>query len=74
MSPIQLAEKVVAPALERIGDDWKAGDASLSQVYMSGRICEKLVDEIGIVVGGANKLRPPTRATPVESDSISIQS
>lgn len=38
-----VVEEIVVPALERIGDLWEAGHASLSQVYMSGRICEELV-------------------------------
>ncbi len=42
--PIQRVEKLVAPALERIGSGWEQGKVSLSQVYMSGRICEELVD------------------------------
>lgn len=37
------AEKVVAPALERIGAGWERGELALSQVYMSGRICEDLL-------------------------------
>jgi methanogenic corrinoid protein MtbC1 len=34
------------PALERIGRDWEQGRIALSQVYMSGRICEQLVDNL----------------------------
>ena len=44
--PMQLIDEVIAPALERIGDKWERGDAALSQVYMSGRICETLVDKL----------------------------
>jgi methanogenic corrinoid protein MtbC1 len=43
---VQQIEQVVVPALERIGDGWEKGNIALSQVYMSGRICEDLVDEI----------------------------
>lgn len=34
---------LVVPALERIGDDWVGGRISLSDVYMSSRICEELM-------------------------------
>ena len=39
-------EQVVIPTLERIGTGWEKGTVALSQVYMSGRICEGLVDEL----------------------------
>ena len=39
-------EKVVVPALEHIGQDWEQGRVSLSQVYMAGKICEQLVDQL----------------------------
>jgi trimethylamine corrinoid protein len=40
MTPHEVADKVIAPALERIGDGWEAGTVALSQVYMSGRLLE----------------------------------
>ncbi len=45
-SPFFIAERLIAPALERIGDGWDRGDVSLAQVYMSGRICEELFARI----------------------------
>ena len=45
-SPIQIVETIVVPALEHIGSGWEQGAIALSQVYMSGRICEELVEEI----------------------------
>ncbi len=39
-------EEVVVPALEKIGQAWEAGDISLSQVYMSSRICEQVMEKI----------------------------
>jgi methanogenic corrinoid protein MtbC1 len=42
-APAGSAEKFVVTALERIGADWESGRAALSQVYMSGRICEELM-------------------------------
>ena len=46
ISPIKFIEEIVLPALERIGTGWQDGTLALSQVYMSGRICEELVDTI----------------------------
>ena len=45
-SPYSVVEKLVVPALEVIGAGWEGGVYSLSQVYMSGRICEEVVDLI----------------------------
>ena len=45
-TPVQLIEQVVVPVMERIGDGWNQGRIALSQVYMSGRICEELVDNL----------------------------
>jgi methanogenic corrinoid protein MtbC1 len=45
-SPLSFVEKVVVVALDRIGKGWQEGTVSLAQIYMSGRICEQLVDEI----------------------------
>ena len=45
-TPTEIAEQVITPVLETIGDMWEAGDASLSQVYMGGRICEDFLDSI----------------------------
>nr|NJM01603.1 cobalamin-binding protein [Desulfobacula sp.] len=39
-------EDVVIPALEHIGLAWEEGRISLSQVYMAGRICEKVVGDV----------------------------
>lgn len=46
VGPIKFVEEVVVAALERIGAEWQNGRLALSQVYMGGRICENLVDEI----------------------------
>ncbi|MBK1646408.1 cobalamin-binding protein [Thiocapsa imhoffii] len=43
---IDIVEPLVVPALERIGVLWEQGEVSLSQVYMSGRICEEIIDEL----------------------------
>ena len=36
----------MVPALESLGRDWERGLASLSQVYMAGRICEQIMSEM----------------------------
>ena len=43
-SPFACIETLIVPALEDIGRKWEQGNVSLSQVYMSGRICETIVD------------------------------
>ena len=57
-TPLQLVEKLVVPALERIGAGWEQGRVALSQVYMSGRICEELVDTLLPADGLGRKNRP----------------
>lgn len=42
--PLQKIEKVVVPVLDEIGSDWIDGGIALSQLYMSGRICERIID------------------------------
>jgi len=44
--PFEIIENIVIPAMEQIGIGWEKGEVALSQVYMSGRIVEEIVDEI----------------------------
>jgi methanogenic corrinoid protein MtbC1 len=46
MKPLAAVEQLVVPALKQIGDQWEQGHLSLAQVYMSGRICEEIVDSV----------------------------
>jgi methanogenic corrinoid protein MtbC1 len=39
-------ERIVVPAMARIGDRWEGGDLALAQVYMSGRLCEETIDTL----------------------------
>lgn len=39
-------EKLVVPVMEDIGNGWESGEVALSQVYMGGRICEEIIDEL----------------------------
>ncbi|MCU7923521.1 MAG: cobalamin-dependent protein [Candidatus Thiodiazotropha sp. (ex Dulcina madagascariensis)] len=43
---IDIVEQVIVPAMESVGAGWEDGRAALSQVYMSARICERLVDRL----------------------------
>jgi len=40
---IDLCERVIAPALRRIGDDWAAGRVSIAQEHRASAICERLI-------------------------------
>lgn len=43
---METLEHLLVPAMESIGTKWDKGDVALSQVYMSGKICEQIVDKI----------------------------
>lgn len=45
-SAIEIAGELISLTLQRIGDAWEQGKLALSQVYMSGMICEELIDKI----------------------------
>jgi methanogenic corrinoid protein MtbC1 len=45
-TPIQVVERLVVPTLIRVGQSWHDGTVALSQVYMSGRFCEELVERV----------------------------
>ena len=44
--PLPAVETLIRPALERIGALWEKGHCALSQVYMSRRVYEELVDAL----------------------------
>ncbi len=67
ITPIKFVEEVVVVALERIGTRWQEGALALSQVYMAGRICEGLVDEI-LPPGDPARKNQPKMAICVLSD------
>jgi methanogenic corrinoid protein MtbC1 len=43
-SAVHCIETLIVPALDHIGKGWENGTVALSQVYMSGRLCEDMVD------------------------------
>lgn len=59
---LRAIEQLVVPALEQVGTQWEQGELSLAQVYISGRICEELVEE----------LLPPTPAERISQPNIAI--
>ena len=56
--PIEAVEQLVIPALEQIGTCWYEGSVALSQVYMSGRFCEELIDRVLPPSDPDRKLQP----------------
>jgi len=46
ISNLDLVSQIVVPALEQIGDGWEHGSLALSEIYMSGRICEQIIDQL----------------------------
>lgn len=56
--PIQIIEKLAAPAMKKIGEQWSLGKVSLSQVYMSGRICEEFISPIVFSEGAPIRNQP----------------
>ncbi len=46
LTPLEFVNRVVVEALARIGESWERGTTALAQIYMSGRICEELVDRL----------------------------
>lgn len=43
---IETVERLVVPALVQIGQRWNEGRIALSQIYMSGKFCEELVERV----------------------------
>ncbi len=59
---LNAVEQLVVPALAALGDAWASGEASLSQIYLGGHLCESLVDEI----------LPPTSSERIEQPRMAI--
>ncbi len=43
-APFDFIDDVMVPVLEDIGEGWESGETALSQVYMSGKICEAIIE------------------------------
>jgi methanogenic corrinoid protein MtbC1 len=46
MTPLQVAEEIISPALERIGIMWEEGMANLAQIFLGSKLCEDLLQRI----------------------------
>jgi len=66
-SPFTCLETLIVPALENIGRRWETGDVALSQVYMSGRICEEIMDTM-LPPGDPRRVENPKMAIAVLED------
>jgi methanogenic corrinoid protein MtbC1 len=66
-SPIEVAGELVSMTLNRIGEAWEQGKLALSQVYMSGVICEELIDAI-LPPQSSNRISQPKMAIAVFED------
>jgi methanogenic corrinoid protein MtbC1 len=45
-NPVEIAGELISQTLKKFGDGWEKGKLSLSQVYLSGVICEQIIDTI----------------------------
>jgi methanogenic corrinoid protein MtbC1 len=62
-----IIEGLIVPALEKIGQRWESGELSLSQIYVSGRICEDIVDSL-LPDNDPQRINQPTLAITVLDD------
>jgi methanogenic corrinoid protein MtbC1 len=43
---LRMVDRLVVPAMDHLGQAWEEGEVSLAQLYLAGRLCEQLVDEL----------------------------
>ena len=58
MTPLDCAERVISPALRRMGVGWQEGRVSLSQVYLGGKMCEKALNRLLPAAHQTRKAQP----------------
>ena len=61
-SHIEIAGHLISTSLKSIGEAWEEGRIALSQEYMSGVICEELID----------KILPPTSSERISQPKMAI--
>ncbi len=67
---LENVEALLVPVLERIGEGWETGRVSLAQVYMSGRLCEEILNGLpGPAAETAGGASMPQIAVAVFEDS-----
>lgn len=42
-APIEVAEGLIAPVLNQLGEGWSEGTVALAQLYLGGRLCEEQI-------------------------------
>lgn len=67
MDLIEFIENILLVSMEEMGVGWENGSIALSQIYMSGRICEELIDEI-LPPGSCERKEVPKMAIGVLND------
>ena len=70
-TPISCIETLIIPVLEDIGRRWERGEAALSQVYMSGRFCEEMIDKM-LPPGDPRRKNQPKIAVAVLEDQHTL--
>lgn len=61
---IELCERVVAPALRRVGDDWAAGEVTIAVEHRASAICDHLLAPLGARQPGGRPRGVAVTATP----------
>lgn len=56
--PLQFIDEILVKTLDDIGNGWENGEYALSQVYMSGRICEELLEGVLPDQSGLRRNKP----------------
>jgi methanogenic corrinoid protein MtbC1 len=56
--PMRAVEELMVPALVRLGEEWLSGKIALSQIYMSSRVCEDIVDRVLPATASERKGQP----------------
>jgi len=70
LTPLELAERRIVPALRVMGVEWEEGRLALSQIYMASRICEGLLDELLPPHSPARMEQPKTAIAVLEDHHI----
>jgi MerR family transcriptional regulator, light-induced transcriptional regulator len=67
---VDLCERVIAPALRRIGEDWAAGQVSIAQEHRASAICERLIAAHARQPGGRPRGRAVVATPPGERHGL----
>ena len=54
----QIVNELIVPALLDIGKMWEQGEVALAQIYMSGKICEEMIEKLFPKYSGSFKKYP----------------